>query len=69
MLSALLNSIQSTLGSRGFLVSNVFPVTMFAISVPIAFSSTTLALLSWLLLIPGERAIAYRRAAAEGVEP
>jgi hypothetical protein len=32
MLSALLNSIQSTLGSRGFLVSNVFPVAMFAIA-------------------------------------
>ena len=47
----------------------LLPVTMFAISVPIAFSSTTLALLSWLLLIPGERVIANRRAAAEGLEP
>jgi len=32
MLSALLNSIQSTLGSRGFLVSNVFPLTVFVIA-------------------------------------
>jgi uncharacterized membrane protein len=51
------------------LLAAVLPVTMFAISVPIAFASTTLALLSWLLLIPGERVIANRRAAAEGVEP
>lgn len=32
MLSALLNSIQTTLGSRGFLVSNVFPLTVFVIA-------------------------------------
>lgn len=32
MLSALLNSIQTTLGSRGFLVSNVFPLTVCAIA-------------------------------------
>ena len=32
MLSALLNSIQATLGTRGFIVSSVFPVAMFAIA-------------------------------------
>src|SRR5215475_8282086 len=31
MLSALLNSIQSSLGSRGFLVGSVFPVVIFTI--------------------------------------
>jgi uncharacterized membrane protein len=39
-------------------IASVLPVGMFAISVPIAFVSTTLALMSWILVLPGERLVA-----------
>ena len=39
------------------LIASVVPVAMFAISVPIAFYSTTLALLSWMLVFPGEKLV------------
>jgi uncharacterized membrane protein len=39
-------------------IASVIPVTLFVISVPIAFVSTTLALWSWILVFPAERIIA-----------
>ena len=45
-------------------IGAVLPVTLFAVSVPIAFENTTLALLSWLLMIPGEWMVTRRAAAA-----
>lgn len=46
------------------IIGSLLPVTMFAISVPIAFASTTFALVSWMLVFPGERWVA--RLAPEG---
>jgi hypothetical protein len=33
-------------------VASAFPVSVFVLSIPIAFASTTAALLSWLVLSP-----------------
>jgi uncharacterized membrane protein len=49
------------------LVASLLPVLVFAISVPIAFVDTRLALCSWLAVFPAEWLIA--RAAPTGFEP
>jgi uncharacterized membrane protein len=49
------------------LVASLLPVLVFAISVPIAFVDTRLALCSWLAVFPAEWLVA--RAAPTGFEP
>lgn len=51
---------------RFAMVASLLPVLVFALSIPISLASTTLALLSWLLVMPAERLLDRWRPATAG---
>ena len=67
MLSALLNSIQTTLGSRGFLVGNVFPLTVFVIVNGLLVAETWPPLKNWIAALDGKEQTLLGTASLAGI--